>query len=75
MNAFMVLLIPAKKLLNFALKSGSGNQHCQHHDPDELREAHMATSSAAETNTLIHALTSIATDGGPSTYEEAMNSP
>ena len=35
----------------------------------------MATASTAEANVVMHALTSIAIDGDPSTYEEAMNSP
>ena len=35
----------------------------------------MATASTAEANIVMHALTSIATDGDPSTYEEAMDSP
>ena len=69
--------------------TGTGNRdhkraHGVDHHGQEAAQLHtetrpitrsMATASTAEANIVMHALTSIATDGDPSTYEEAMNSP
>ena len=52
-----------------------GQEAAQLHIETRRITRSMATTSTAEANIVMHVLISIATDGDPSTYEEAMNSP